>query len=142
MVLQFVIWGVGAWLLACCAAWLGVARRWSVHEAAVAYAPRPPVPWTAQELVVYAIINVFLVLALGAAAQAFFPDLPGQASAIHPVWAGATALAELLGCGLGIVWIASRTRADASDFGWRPSRIRADISLGLVAFVAISFPVL
>ena len=139
-------------LLICCfvcvalGCWAAALRRWVSGQRLLAHEPRRVVPWGLFDVMLAIFAWLILQgLAVGFVQRAQLATTGSPLTAVPPAtqldllfvgslaWLGAVALSLLS--------VHTRAGADWSDVGWDRRRVRADMQLGLLAFVMLAPPV-
>lgn len=123
--------------------WSVIISRWRRGLPALPYQPRRPVPWTAVDLAL--VLLIFLSASLIADgfgnSQDSLDDRPLDIDRLKLTLILDT-LIKLLTSICAVVWVMIHRRATLEDFGLVPSKIAADVRLGVASFVALVVPVL
>ena len=151
-------------------AWLGIVRARRAGQILVPHEPRRPVPWRLIDLAVLAACYLSFAAGLAAVLDAwrFEPISAGELwtrlqAAAPPESVGghvgglarraalgparflgrlaASTLTNVLVLGVGIGWLRAVRGATWDDLGWNRARLRDDLRVGGVAFLALSVPV-
>ncbi|MEX0711449.1 MAG: CPBP family intramembrane glutamic endopeptidase [Pirellulales bacterium] len=141
------------------AAWAVIERRWRRRRPLIEFEPRRPVPW---RLLDFLAIVSFCLFAQIAATGAVHQATGGQFG-LHQARPGvvdptavaedtdnidsirltlvAQSIASLVGFAFAVAYIRLIARGTWPDLGFRFDRIAQDVSLGLIAFAAVSLPI-
>jgi membrane protease YdiL (CAAX protease family) len=130
---------IGAGVCGSAIVWALIAWRVWRRQPLVAYEPRQPVPWGANDLV----LVVLLIFLLGfVALQAMMRLEPRQPEDVQSE-AGyyVSSAVELVGVALGILVLNLQAGAGWRDFGFDTKRLVRNLGLGAAAFLAIAVPI-
>jgi membrane protease YdiL (CAAX protease family) len=124
-------------------AWAGV--KLLRGEALVPWQPRREVPWALLDLLVVIGANFLAAVLVATALVQLGWRLEATGAAPGPgdlkMQTLANCLIPILGMGAGLAFVVFHTGASAHDLGWSPEHLRADLKLGLTAFVMLAPPV-
>lgn len=128
------------------AVWLVLLARRRAGQAFVLYEARRPVPWGLLDVFLALTLLVFLTsVALATLGDdiARRPDEPLDPDAVSRqltvILAQALVSLTVVVVSVGTIWL--RYRATGADLGWSAAKVRSDIWLGVIAFLALAPPV-
>jgi membrane protease YdiL (CAAX protease family) len=119
--------------------WEVMARRARRHLPMIAYEPRRPVPWGANDLVLTLMSVVLLGIIARVTVDRFYAGQPAGTST--PVEICLSSAIELCGVAIGIAWIRYQAGATWADLGLDTSRLARNLGLGAAAFLASVVPI-
>jgi membrane protease YdiL (CAAX protease family) len=121
--------------------WSWIARRMLARREPAAFEPREEVPWNGWDVAIV-MAGVLLVAELARqGARIISSGASPAASEFAPTGLLGASVGEVLGLFLAVGYLIARSGATWADLGISAVKLRQDVSLGFLAFLAASLPV-